>query len=131
MSSSAWVDVAAVTLIGVLAVLAGSPLTTWVFRRVDRPGLAGRGVRGMLAAEVVLKGGRTIGLLERAAVYLCVAAGWPEGIAVVVALKGLGRFAELRGSTEGTAERFLIGSFASLVFAGALGGLARLVMWWT
>lgn len=127
MTPSPWA-VAAVTGLGVLAVLGGSPLTTWVFRRVDGSAAGRQGVRGMLAAEAVLKGGRTIGLLERAASYLCVVAGWPEGIAVVVALKGLGRFAELRSSSEGAAERFLIGSFTSLVFAAALGGLARVVV---
>ncbi|MEI2730628.1 MAG: hypothetical protein V9G08_01190 [Dermatophilaceae bacterium] len=112
-------------ILGLVAVLGGAPLTAWVLRRLDKAGGVGQGVRGVLAAAAVLKGGRTIGMLERAAVYGCVAGGWPEGIAVVVALKGLGRFAELRGPTEGTAERFLIGSFTSLLLAGALGAVAH------
>ena len=53
--------------------------------------------------------------------------GWLLVIGAVIALKGLGRFAELRGDTPGTAERFLIGSFTSLLWAGVLAGLARLL----
>ncbi len=126
-----WLIGSASLVLGLVAVFVGAPLTAWVLRRLDRAGGAGQGVRGVLAAAAILKGGRTIGMLERAAVYGCVACGWPEGIAVVVALKGLGRFAELRGPTEGTAERFLIGSFTSLLLAGALGAAAHALIEFT
>lgn len=106
----------------VTAIVPGSPLTTWVFRRVDRDA---RTSPQVTKAASTLRGGRVIGWLERAAVLLTVIAGWPEGVALVVALKGLGRYGELRGATEGTAERFLIGSFTSLLFAGALAVAAR------
>jgi len=106
----------------VTAIVLGSPLTTWVFRRVDRDA---RTSPQVTKAASTLRGGRAIGWLERAAVLLTVIAGWPEGVALVVALKGLGRYGELRGATEGTAERFLIGSFTSLLFAGALAVAAR------
>jgi hypothetical protein len=106
----------------VTAIVLGSPLTTWVFRRVDRDA---RTSPQVTKAASTLRGGRVIGWLERAAVLLTVIAGWPEGVALVVALKGLGRYGELRGATEGTAERFLIGSFTSLLFAGALAVAAR------
>ncbi|PID97018.1 MAG: hypothetical protein CSA84_01245 [Actinomycetales bacterium] len=135
---------AAVPTLGLLAVLVGSPLTNWVLHRVERAGATfGESAHepgppggnspqsadpgaGVHAPTNVLGGGRAIGRLERSAVFLGLVAGWPESIAVVVALKGLGRFAELRGATHGTAERFIIGTFTSLLWAGALGALARL-----
>lgn len=75
----------------------------------------------------LLRGGLWIGLLERAAVTACVLADHPEMIAVVVALKGLGRYPELRAH-EGASERFLVGTFASLLWAVAIAaiGLALL-----
>jgi len=111
---------------GSAGILAGSPLTTWVFNRVDRDP-SGVSPQVMKAAST-LRGGRVIGWLERAGVFLAILAGWPEGVAVVVALKGLGRYGELRGATEGTAERFLIGSFTSILFAAALALTARFVI---
>ncbi|WP_146082741.1 hypothetical protein [Rathayibacter iranicus] len=49
--------------------------------------------------------------------------GLPEGVAVVVAVKGVGRFSEL-ASAEAR-ERFIIGTLASLAWSAALGILAR------
>lgn len=57
-----------------------------------------------------------------------IVAGWPEGVALVVGLKGLGRYGELRGATEGTAERFLFASFISLLFASTVAEAARTVI---
>lgn len=66
-----------------------------------------------------LRGGKWIGLLERLAVAGSVAAGYPAGVAVVLAVKGLGRYPELQA---GNAERFIIGTFVSLLWAlGACG----------
>ncbi|MFY0406108.1 hypothetical protein [Solicola sp. PLA-1-18] len=74
------------------------------------------------AAEV-LRGGTWIGVLERLAVFGSVAARWPEGIAVVVAVKGLGRYPELRGEPgmprRLTAETFIVGTLVSLVWCAA------------
>ncbi|MDO9379755.1 MAG: hypothetical protein Q7T56_12980 [Nocardioidaceae bacterium] len=74
----------------------------------------------------VLRGGTWIGVLERLAVFGSVAARWPEGIAVVVAVKGLGRYPELRGDPARgrragalTAETFIIGTMVSLVWCAA------------
>lgn len=74
-----------------------------------------------------LRGGTWIGVLERLAVTGAVLLGHPEGIAVVVAVKGLGRYPELARNPE-VAERFVIGSLASLVWSVGLGaaGLALL-----
>lgn len=64
----------------------------------------------------VPRGGTLVGLLERAAVATCVVTGHAELIAVVVAVKGLGRFAELRDDPA-FAERFLIGTLTSMLTA--------------
>lgn len=118
----------------VVAVVGGGPLTATVLSLVDR-GAAGSAEGAH--AEEVLRGGAWIGVFERAAVFATLAAGWPEGLAVVLALKGLGRYSELRADaspapgaatttrpvTGGVAERFLVGSFASLLWAVACAGV--------
>ncbi len=115
-----------------LAVLGGGPVTAmvlWLVDRNDRPGPAGRadGLEGAAAGEV-LRGGAWIGVFERAAVFAALVAGWPEGLAVVLALKGLGRYSELRADASSSgglgvvAERFTIGSFSSLLWACASAG---------
>ena len=76
----------------------------------------------MRRAGEVLRGGAWIGALERAAVFATLVAGWPEGLAVVLALKGLGRYPELRTETPGAAERFIIGTFTSVLWAVACAG---------
>lgn len=68
-----------------------------------------------------LRGGKWIGLLERLAIAGALAAGYPAGIPVVLAVKGLGRYPELQ---IGNAERFIIGTFASLLWAAGAGALA-------
>lgn len=77
--------------------------------------------------EEVLRGGTTIGYLERLAVVLAIIAGYPEAVAVVVALKGIGRFSEL--ATPAARERFIVGTLASLVWASMVGALVRLAIW--
>ena len=57
-----------------------------------------------------------VGVLERAGVATCIVTGHVELVAVVVAVKGLGRFAELRDDPA-FAERFLIGTLASMLTA--------------
>jgi len=118
-----------------VAIAGGGPITALVFDVVDRrdsPGPSdspGRPARsGELAqAEAVLRGGAWIGALERAAIYATLLAGWPEGLAVVLAVKGLGRYPELRAAEDGVrtgaAERFIIGTLASVLWACACAGL--------
>jgi hypothetical protein len=74
--------------------------------------------------RAVLRGGTWIGILERLAVTGTLALGYPEGIAFVIAVKGLGRYPELR-EHPGLSERFVIGTLASLGWATALGAAAR------
>jgi hypothetical protein len=50
--------------------------------------------------------------------------GWPEGLAVVLAVKGLGRYAELRAPAA--AERFIVGTLASGLWAVACVGVVLL-----
>jgi hypothetical protein len=77
-------------------------------------------------ARAKLRGGTWIGVLERLAVTGTLLAGEPGGVAVVVAVKGLGRYPELRaGDDPAVSERFVIGTLASLVWAGAAGVLGR------
>jgi hypothetical protein len=58
---------------------------------------------------------------------MCVLVDEPAGIAVVVAVKGLGRFPELR-ENPGASERFVIGTLASLVWSAAIGVGARALL---
>lgn len=94
----------------------------------------GRGPRGDLAgdgpdgarARQKLRGGTWIGVLERLAVTGTLLAGEPGGVAVVVAVKGLGRYPELRtGDDPAVSERFVIGTLASLVWSAGVGVLGR------
>ena len=71
-------------------------------------------------AQIVLRGGTWIGVLERLAVTGSLLAGVPEGVAVVVAVKGLGRYPELR-ENPGASERFVIGTLASLLWSAVCG----------
>ena len=71
-----------------------------------------------------MKGGYWIGLLERAALFACVLTGFPAGIAVVLGVKGLGRYPELRTPTGSKGELFIIGTFSSMLWAALWSGLA-------
>lgn len=66
----------------------------------------------------LLRGGLWVGVLERVAITGAIIAGRPELIAVVVAVKGLGRYPELQ-QAGGASERFIIGTLASLGWAAS------------
>jgi hypothetical protein len=74
----------------------------------------------------ILRGGAIIGILERFAVCLAILAGEPVSIAYVVAIKGLGRFAELK-ATPVAAERFIIGTLTSMLWAAGVAALAKVL----
>ncbi|WP_104199962.1 hypothetical protein [Cryobacterium sp. Y29] len=74
----------------------------------------------------VLRGGVTIGILERLAVAGAILAGFPEAIAVVVAIKGVGRFTELAAAES--RERFIIGTLSSLTWACACAALVPMAL---
>jgi hypothetical protein len=114
-------DNVGLVLAGVLAVLGGGVITSCVFSLVDRGSSRTDSLR---SAGEVLRGGAWIGALERAAIFITLVAGWPEGLAVTLAVKGLGRYPELRTTTNGAAERFIIGTFTSVLWAVACAGAA-------
>ncbi len=76
--------------------------------------------RAALPPEL-LRGGLMIGVLERLAVTGLLLGGYPFGIGVVVAVKGLGRFHELKGPYGALAsEKFVIGTLTSYLWAGLM-----------
>ncbi|MEL4504330.1 hypothetical protein AAEX63_07090 [Luteococcus sp. H138] len=122
-----------VLVFALVAVLAGGPLVQALFKRVDRqaqrrrPPTAGVPTTGVVAAASQLKGGSWIGRLERLAIYAGLVAHYPEAIAICLAVKGLARYPELKATTSGAAERFIIGTFVSVLWACACAGLEHWV----
>ncbi|WP_309070606.1 hypothetical protein [Arthrobacter sp.] len=138
---------------GFLALLAagllGSPITLAVLRlaravdeqqnqSVPGPDVSATDVESTPEAEValhesapdtpgVLRGGLVIGILERTGVALAILLNEPVAIAYVVAIKGLGRYAELK-ETPAAAERFIIGTLTSLLWACAVAGLTAVYL---
>ncbi|WP_421015513.1 hypothetical protein [Glutamicibacter creatinolyticus] len=112
-----------VTASVVFAVAIGSPYTELVFhlaanhqaRKTKSP-----------AGESPLRGGLWIGLLERTAFVCTLWANWPEGIAVILAIKGLGRFSELKD--HNAAEQFILGTFSSSLCAAGAYGLGLMLL---
>ena len=82
----------------------------------------------VLISAKQIRRGRIIGMLERVVVYFFVLNGAYAGIAFVMAAKGFARFREL--NDRDFAEYFLIGTLASVVFAGivAFGVKSALVL---
>lgn len=129
---------AILALIGtVLGTVGGDPFTRWVLSVAD----AGRtvdGPRGGILVELmaegaaprheeILRGGLTIGYLERLSVTLSILTGFPAAIAAVVAVKSVGRFTEL--ATPAARERFIVGTLASLLWACTVAAVIRLAIW--
>ena len=120
---------AVVVILALLAAaVGGNQVTSAVFEVVDAgvgaaPGTPAGGGEpqdtSIRSAGDILRGGLWIGALERLAVFATLVARWPDGIAVVLAVKGLGRYPELRaGRRPGLAERFIIGTLVSVLWAG-------------
>jgi hypothetical protein len=108
---------------GLAAVTGGGLVTTQVFALVDRDARDSRVRHG----GEILRGGAWIGALERLGVYVALVAGWAPGLAIVLAVKGLGRYPELRNQEDtGAAERFIIGTFTSVLWAAACVGISVL-----
>ena len=53
-----------------------------------------------------------------------IVAGFPEALAVIIAIKGVGRFTELE--TGAVRERFIVGTLASWIWAAAVAGIVLL-----
>lgn len=126
----------AVLALGAVAISAfgGSPAVKTVLALATRQVVEGEAGGIMIAPpdatetgerREVLRGGLTIGILERIAATASILAGVPEAIAAIIAIKGVGRFSEL-GASEAQ-ERFIIGTLVSLGWAALCGALAHLV----
>jgi len=128
-------------LMVVAAVIGGGPLVTTVLD-IATGGSVLRGMHGgiLVAAgghsasgteaahqpkREVMRGGVTIGMLERLSVVAVILAGYPEGLAVIIAIKGVGRFSELGEAAEAR-ERFIIGTFVSWLWAATCAGIVLL-----
>jgi hypothetical protein len=146
-----WQRATAAVLGVVVAVTSGSHVVRAVFRptrrevRPARPGAvpqadpapggpaAGEPPLDLESPVSVLRGGAWIGYLERAAVAATLLAAFPEGLALVLAVKGVGRYPELRDAGRGgragadAPEEFIIGTLASLLWAAAAAGTAALL----
>lgn len=132
-----WLDVAIVVGALVVSVFVGWGVSVGVLRLAKVPEVilptlerdsVGRMVP-ILAPRVaesrpLLRGGLWVGILERIAITGSIMAGHPEMIAIVVAIKGLGRYPELQQS-GGASERFIVGTLASFGVAVAVGLGAR------
>jgi hypothetical protein len=104
------------------AVLGGGPVATAVLRAADPAQI---GVAGGPQDPTILRGGAWIGALERGAIAAALLTGSAEALVAVTAVKGLGRFAELRAPAA--AERFIVGTLASGLWAAACVGVALLL----
>ena len=126
----------AVLVIGGLFAMGGNRVIRWLLRRIDQAAKLpadedldqARRNLGLVAAQKELPGGRWIGVLERIAIYACIVSGFASGMAIVLAVKGLGRYADLKTTSEsGTSrkgELFIIGTFASVLWAALWAGIA-------
>ncbi len=139
MSGYWWAGCVALGLL--LATFGGTPVVRGLFRLVDWQSQRERRRReaavsgqsspelidlGLVGAEKGLPGGCWIGLLERAAVYACLVSGFHAGIAVAMAVKGFGRYPELRSPDAAKGERFIVGTMASLLWSALCAGV---VIW--
>jgi hypothetical protein len=118
------IAVAATALVA--AVLGGDPVTRLALSRTtfdDEEGEHG-GLVDRASGRELLRGGRVIGLLERLAVAGAIVAGFPEALAVIVAIKGVGRFNELENAA--VRERFIVGTLASWIWAAAAASVVLL-----
>jgi hypothetical protein len=117
-----WVETAGLLLAVAAAALGGGPVATAVLRAADPD----RGPSRRRASDPeVLRGGTWIGVLERTAIAATVLAGFAEGLAILIAVKGLGRFNELKAPVA--SERFIIGTLASGLWALGCVGVAVLL----
>lgn len=123
----------------VISVVGGSPVAAWLLRAATRgsvrPGTHGgilitsddqrvpsaQASFSSAADNEVMRGGLAIGLLERTAITVALMAGFTSAYALLVAIKGVGRFTELAAAEA--RERFIIGTLTSLLWATACAGV--------
>jgi hypothetical protein len=92
----------------------------------DVPPSTGSAPEPPAPTQRILRGGAIIGILERLGVCLAILTGQPVAIAYIVAIKGLGRFAELK-ETPVAAERFIIGTLSSMLWAAGTAAAVKVL----
>lgn len=122
--------------LALIGIVAGGPLATLVLAAATRGGAPDGNHGGIIvpvdaatrstartkpSTREVLRGGLTIGYLERVVVIAAVLVGRWELLAGLIAIKGLGRFRDLDAGAA--TERFIIGTLVSLIWAGLCGAL--------
>lgn len=136
-----WIPVTIVVAISLLASAGlGSPIASLVLRSAHVPDPPTVEVSGDSRSPVVqrrensepqvrevLRGGMWIGILERVGLTAAILAGRFELAAVVVAIKALGRYPEIR-ENPAVSERFIIGTLTSLLVAAACGAAGLVVL---
>lgn len=119
-SSFYWPLLLGIIVVAAAAASSGYGLVRWVLRAASKSADGGEPQDDAEQAKT-LRGGTWIGILERIGVVVTIMAGHPAGIAYIVAIKGLGRYPELKNHPE-VSERFVIGTLASILWAALLGG---------
>lgn len=119
-----------------IGIVGGGPIATLVLAAATRGGApsgdhggiivpvdreSGASTKAKPAVREVLRGGMTIGYLERIVVIAAALIGRWELVAALIAIKGLGRFRDLEAGAA--TERFIIGTLVSLLWAGACAAL--------
>ncbi|HRN30432.1 MAG TPA: hypothetical protein PK890_12135 [Terrimesophilobacter sp.] len=127
--------VTVIVLLVTIGVVGGSPFVIAILELAgsDKDALGEHG--GILVTDTgskkapreILRGGATIGYLERLFMMGAALIGQFAAVAIVVAVKGLGRFNELENAAA--RERFIIGTLASIVWAGVC--VAPALIGWT
>lgn len=112
------------TLCVVLAALGGAPLVERVLQSASRTEV------DPIGNDTPLAGGLWIGVAERISVSVALMVGWPEGLLLVTAVKGVGRYPELssKGGEQHYAEKFIIGSFFSVLWACGCAGITYMAI---
>jgi hypothetical protein len=107
---------------GIISIYVGSFIVELTF---DSLGIQGKGIslaENVEAREVssprgMVAGGRVIGYLERALIFVFILADYPAGIGFLVAAKSVFRFGELMDSNRRfQAEYIIIGTLLSILF---------------
>lgn len=109
--AAAWFTPVLTVALVALATAGGGPLVSFIFQVI----VLNEKKHGKKGNPQVLRGGTTIGYLERFAVAGAVLVGQPAALAIIVAIKGLGRFTEL--DSAAARERFIVGTLGSLIWA--------------
>lgn len=118
-----WIEIAGVTASMLASAFGGLLVVPLVLRLADRKREGARSPEALSS----LRGGLWIGLLERLAITGSIAAGFEVGVGAVVAIKGLGRYPELK-EHPAASERFVVGTLASFVWSALWGFVALAIL---